>query len=389
MYSILFLCILFILLVFLLVKQINKNINLFVTLILTLIILYFLINPSESIKYALAGAKLFVTAIIPTTFPFMVICNLLMSFDGIKIYSKVLGPIICKPLKLSYSSSFAIVVSLLCGYPLGAKYSTELYKNKNISHSEFKRLLNIASNVGPLFLVGAVGTAMLENTTLGYILLIPNYLSIFIMGIITIKKEELAPLFEENPSYNNKPKNLGETIKNSIQDALNTILLIGGYVIMFSVIINIIKHNPISNIIGYELGKITAIPKELLTGFFLGSIEITNGCNIVSSSDVSMLSKLCILSFFSSFGGLSVIAQTSSFFYKYNISITKYFLYKLLQGFISLIITFIIYLFIGDSLTTFVSVTTYSTPIITITPIILLLLLTLLVLLVYKLFHIS
>lgn len=388
MYSILFLCILFIFLVFLLVKQINANLNLFVTLILTLIILYFLINPSESIKYALAGAKLFVTAIVPTTFPFMVICNLLMSFDGIKIYSKVLGPIICKPLKLSYSSSFAIVVSLLCGYPLGAKYSTELYKNHNISHSEFKRLLNIASNVGPLFLVGAVGTAMLSNTALGYILLIPNYLSIFIMGIITIKQEEITPLVEKNLSYS-KPKNLGETIKNSIQDALNTILLIGGYVIMFSVIINIIKYNPISNIISYELGKITAIPKELLTGFLLGSIEITNGCNIISSSDINILSKLCILSFFSSFGGLSVIAQTSSFFYKYNISVTKYFLYKLLQGFISVIITFIIYLFTGDSLTTFASSTAYFTPIITLTPILIFLLLTLLVLLLYKLFHIS
>ena len=138
---------------------------------------------------SLAGAKLFFYSVLPTMFPFMVICNMIINLDGIKLYSKILGPILCKPLGLSYPCSFALVASFLCGYPLGAKYSTDLYKKELIPHDEFVRLLNIASNIGPLFLLGAVGTSMLGNSTLGYLLLIPSYLSAIIMGIITKNKK--------------------------------------------------------------------------------------------------------------------------------------------------------------------------------------------------------
>ncbi|SHJ55067.1 sporulation integral membrane protein YlbJ [Clostridium cavendishii DSM 21758] len=388
MYSILFFSVLFIISSLILAKLIHKNSNLFIVFIISIFILYFFIAPNASIKYALDGAKLFVIAILPTTFPFMVMCNLLIAFDGIKIYSKILGPIICKPLKLNYNCSFAIVASMLCGYPLGAKYSTWLYKNKLITLEEFKRLINIASNIGPLFLVGAVGTALLSNTYLGYLLLFTSYLSIFFMGFITLKKEKFkTPLKTNNinldTNITSKKLNIGEAIKDSIQDALNTTLLIAGYVIIFSVIINILKTNPISSILNTH-----NIKSSLISGLFLGSIEVTNGCNLIASSpNLNTLTKLCIISFLSSFGGLSVIAQTSSFFQNLNISTTKYFMYKLLQGIISIFITAILYLLIGNSLATVE--TSHFGPVqaLFLSPLMLFLILTIILLVLFKLFY--
>lgn len=81
------------------------------------------------------------------------------------------------------------MVSFLCGYPLGAKYAADLYENDIISFSTFERLVNIASNPGPLFIIGAVGTSMLKNKYLGYILLISCYLSCIAMGIILPNKK--------------------------------------------------------------------------------------------------------------------------------------------------------------------------------------------------------
>ena len=138
-------------------------------------------------KMAMMRPGMVIKAILPTIFPFSVICNLIIHYDGISFYSNILGPIICKPLKLSNCSSFPIVASLLCGYPLGCKYCCDLYELGCISKEEYLRLLNIASNASPIFLIGSVGAAMLGNIKYGFILLLGNYLAPLIIGFFTKK----------------------------------------------------------------------------------------------------------------------------------------------------------------------------------------------------------
>ncbi|GIM27843.1 sporulation integral membrane protein YlbJ [Clostridium polyendosporum] len=355
------------------------------TLLLTIIILYFIVNPKICIQSALSGAQLFVNAILPSLFPFMVICNMLIAFDGITIYSNVLGPILCRPLKLSKNCSFAIIASLLCGYPLGAKYSAELYKNGYITKNEFNRLLNIASNAGPLFILGSVASSMLNNIYYGYIILAANYLSAFIIGLVTAENNHGVTM-----EYKGKvqTKNLGEIMKNAISDGINGILMVGGYVIIFSIIISILKNNVLSTIIStYFLDGIT-INRDLISAFFLGIIDLTNGCYIITSSSLDIPIKLCFLSFLCSFGSFSVIAQTSAFFYKYEVSLLKYVAYKIIQGIIGAIITFLASIFLLNTIPTFSSTLTNSTMIVS-APFILLLILTIITIIANKLLHAS
>ncbi len=385
MYSILF--ILIIILLFILMKLLNIKYNNIFSIFLSLTVIYFLLNPKLCINASLNGAKLFFTSVFPTMFPFLVICNMIIALDGISIYSKILGPLICKPLNLSYQCSFAIIASFLCGYPLGAKYSTNLYKENLISKDEFIRLLNIASNIGPLFLIGTVGTSMLGNTKLGYLLLIPSYLSCFIVGILLRGKKKKSLAFYDHIKKNDvKTKNIGEIIKNAISDAALNTLVLCGYVTIFSVVISMIYDIVFSDKIIFNLCQRFNIPFDTISGVFLGSIEATNGCNIISSSTLDNSMKLCLLSFLSSFGGLSIIAQTTSFFYKEKISIPKYFSIKLIQGIISFIIMFFTISIFKQSVLTFSSETItylYLTPIIT--P----LLFALLILIIYKLISTS
>lgn len=383
MYSILFLLI--IILSIILIKLLKIKSNIIFSLFLTLTVIYFIINPKLSMEASLAGAKLFFYSVLPTMFPFMVICNMIINLDGIKLYSKILGPILCRPLGLSYPCSFALVASFLCGYPLGAKYSTDLYKKGIIRHDEFLRLLNIASNIGPLFLLGAVGTSMLGNSTLGYLLLIPSYLSVVIMGIITKnkKREKKISLPGKDITESKSHYNIGEVIKKSIEDASLNILVLCGYVIMFSVVISMVKTLFVSTGTLTSLSSLLNIPEDIFNGLFLGGIEVTNGCNIIASSNLSILSKLSLISFLSSFGGLSIIAQTSSFFYKENVSILKYFLYKVLQGIISFVLMFFIYMIFKNNISVFLIESSF---LITLSPLILIIGITLGLAILYKLF---
>ena len=303
MYSIIFLLIIISLLLLLLFKLFNGNRNYFMCILITFFIFLFVSNLRDCIDAALVGVSLVIKTIVPTIFPFSVICNLLISYDGVWLYSKILGPIFCKPLKLSKQSSFPIVASILSGYPLGCKYCCDI--------------------------------------KLGFILLISNYLTPIIVGILTIKNSKTLSNMKEIKS-NSININFGTSLKYALDNGVNTTLQVGSFVVLFSIIISIIKNNAYVSIIFSNIEAFFNLPQYSLYGIFLGSIEFTNGCKLITTLPLTMPFKLAIISFICSFSGLSVIAQISSFISKYNVSIIKYSLYKLLQGIISFIITFII-----------------------------------------------
>lgn len=344
MHSIIFLWLSIFILIFVLLKLLNINKNYFVSFLISFCIILFVLNLKDCINASLVGLNLVIKTILPTIFPFSFICNLLICYDGISLYSKILGPLLCRPLKLSKNSSFPIAASVLCGYPLGCKYCCDLYNLGYINKKEFERLLNIASNASPMFLIGSVGATMFGNTKLGFILLIANYLSPLIIGIITIPKGD----FNKNSKVMHsgfKKVSIGSALKTSIENSVNTTLQVGAFVIIFSIIISIIKSNAYISITFKNIEDFLNIPSSSLYGTLLGGIEFTNGCKLISSSTLPLILKLSIISFICSFSGLSVIAQISSFIGDLNISLFKYSFLKFIQGIISFIITFIACIF--------------------------------------------
>ncbi|WP_195951043.1 sporulation integral membrane protein YlbJ [Clostridium saudiense] len=341
MYSIIFLLIIIFLLLLLLFKLLKVNKNYFMCILITVFIFLFVSNLQSCIDAALVGVNLVVKTIVPTIFPFSVICNLLISYDGVSLYSKILGPLFCKSLKLSKSSSFPIVASILSGYPLGCKYCCDLYSLGYIDRKEFERLLNIASNASPMFLIGSIGATMLGDIKLGFILLIGNYLAPMIVGILTIKQSKNLSNMKEVPA-NTSNINFGTALKSALDNGVNTTLQVGSFVVLFSIIISIIKNNAYISIIFSNIENFLNLPQYSLYGIFLGSVEFTNGCKLITTLPLTIPFKLSIISFICSFSGLSVIAQISSFVSKYNVSLAKYSFYKLIQGIISFFITFVI-----------------------------------------------
>lgn len=369
----------------LLVKQLNINRNIIFCILISILIVLFAANINTCIPAALDGCKLWYKAILPTTFPFVIICNLLISYNGIELYSKILGPVICKPLGLSKNCSFPIVASILCGYPLGAKYCVDVYSLNYIEKTEYKRLLNIASNVGPLFLIGSVGSALLNNVAIGYIMLISCYLSCFVIGIVTKKKKDVLNS-NHLPSSKNTTPNFGTAIKDAVQNGINTVLTIGGFIVIFSVIISLIKN---SQYITYMFGKLESLfntDSGVIYGIFLGSIEITNGCNIISNLSLSIPLKAGIISFLCSFSGLAIIAQVSSFVSETNIHYSRYIMLKFIQGIFSFIITYGLTKIIPTSIYTSSVATTLLNPCLFILPVIVLLVLTFTFSIINKLF---
>lgn len=337
--------VLIVILIYFLLKKSSKN--LLFTAILSLLIFYIILNPKDCIAFTIAGSKLFFYSVFPSLFPFLVIVNLIFAFGGIEIYSKFLGKIICTPLGLPKECSIVLLASVFCGYPLGSRYAGELYELNIIDKPTFQRLLNIATNGSPLFIIGTVGTAMLHSTFLGYILILSNLLSCIVMGLIlpgrtkrnsySNSKSLVAVTNLETPS-----PNFGLAFKSALEDATKTCLSIGSFIIIFSVIIGIIKSSALYHTAISTLCSSRLISYDIVDGVFLGFLEITNGCNIISASSISLNLKVIACSFLIGFSGLSITSQVYSFIYKYKISMKKYITLKIIQGIICALITFIL-----------------------------------------------
>lgn len=315
----------------------KSKINVFVTFIITIITIYLIIFPKSAIDSILDGTNLFIKSVFPTLFPFLILTNILIRYNGVTIFGKLFGKFLTKPLRISNNSIFPLIVSFICGYPLGTKYLNDLYNDGLIKENEFKRMINIASNASPLFIIGTIGVTMLGNKVLGYILLAANYLSCIIISLfIPYKKDINTP---QSPKYTATRNNFGDALNISLQNAIKTCSMVGGFIILFS----LIKEILINNIYTQVLLKDIPIIKSLIISFF----EITNGISLLIPYSIPMPLKLGLISAFCSFGGICILLQCYTFVYKNKaFKINRYIFFKFLQAIISFIITFTICIFI-------------------------------------------
>lgn len=381
----------------------KRNILPFIFVVIAICLVIF---SRSNLTAATNGLTLWATCVVPSLFPFFVITNLLshtkiVSFTG-KILDKFMRPLFNVP----GIGGFAFVMGLISGYPVGAKVVSDFRNNGLVTKDEGERLLAFTNNSGPLFIISSVGISLFGDTKTGLLLLCTHILACITVGIILgkfSKKEDksfrerniikhnklkshgdltlsnsinksniinknisrgMKTKFANSKSNNVTFKNLGEVIGNSINNSISTILMIGGFVVIFSVIISILNQthtldilskffNPILTFLGINLN----FAKPLLSGI----IELTNGINLVADVSVkAILQNIVLCAFLLGFGGFSVLLQVFSIVAKTDLSMKKYCIGKFMQGIFAAFYTFLALKFIPFINLDIVETSTYN-----------------------------
>ena len=297
------------------------------------------------------GLFLWANSIVPTLFPFFVATELLSHTNFTYYLGKILNKFMKPIFNIRGEGSFVLIMGIISGYPIGAKIAANFRQTGICTKEECERLLSFTNNSGPLFILGTVGISMFGNSTIGLLLLVSHLLASITVGIIfRFWKLNIKPSSITAPSYktsndNISMSNLGGIIGNSITNSINTILLIGGFVVLFSVIISILQNSQLLNVLTDLLSPIFAflhIPEKFAIGFISGILELTNGLNIICSLPEKKLSiNIIMASFLLGLGGLSVLLQVWSTIAKTDLSIKPYIIGKLLHACISAMYTFL------------------------------------------------
>ena len=284
-----------------------------------IVIVLILLNSAMIATAVRSSLELCFSVIIPSLFPFMVMSsffvgnmkNTLPGFVG-RVLEYLFG--------FSFRGTGAFLCGLLCGYPIGARCASQLYREGKISKSEAETLLACANNSGPLFIIGAVGCQMLNSFKWG-LMLWGVHIFCAIFFAIVLKSRTYVKAHKEFSFIKEKP--LSESISESVVNILN----VCGFVVFFSVI-NILVE-PFAKLFPEKIQK-------LIFCFF----EITNGINKVSHSGYFFNQKLYIIAFALGWSGLSVHMQVKNIVAGLGLSMKKYYFVRVMSAVISPFILF-------------------------------------------------
>lgn len=312
--------------------------------------------PQASFQAAQRGLQTWWEIVFPSLLPFFIIAELLMNLGFVAFLGALLEPAMRPLFNLPGSCGFIIAVSYLSGFPLCAILSSKLRSAGLCTKNEGERLMSFTSNASPLFMLGAVSIGMYGNPTLGPIIAAIHYLSNLLCGLVLKAfSSPQSPLPRKKKLFQSalkafasssklKTKNFGQLLGETVRSTCLTLLTIGGFITFFSVLVGILQEAGFFNLLldlFYPLTVYLNLDTSLLQGIFFGFFEITIGIQEISNSSSSLLAQLLAIETLLAWNGLAIQAQITGMIMDSDLKATKYFLTRLLQIPIAILITLV------------------------------------------------
>ena len=306
-------------------------------LTIPILILFFsmLSFPQTVFTGASYGLVLWFRHVLPTLLPYMILINVLICTPALHWICRITSTFLCPLLGTSYYGTFAVLTGFLCGYPMGAKTTSDLLNVNKISHSEASYLLSFCNNTSPAFILSYVVAQNMKerNLCIHFFLILtftPLMLS-FIFRLFYRLPESSCSFPQVTPGSFSNPS---ESISNSFLDrcilnAFESVTKVGGYMMMFSVLIQLLA---------------SVLPNTIFSLLLYSSLEISTGIRLLFSSALYTTEKIILCAFLTSFGGWCCIAQTYSMISGSQLPILPYIAEKLVTALVtSLLISAYIY----------------------------------------------
>ncbi len=299
----------------------------FSALFLFTLLFYLFSHPSDAFAAAQSGLHLWFDTLIPTLLPAMIFSNLLVQLDLVQCLVRFLSPITARLLHLSTYGTYALLIGFLCGFPMGAKTISDLQKNGHLSREEASYLLPFVNNVSPMFLMNIVVFQTIKDSSY----LLPTLLIVYgapvIYGILTNQRyrQKVSSVDMVYKKQASKIQVRFELIDACIMNAVFTILKLGSYVILFSILSRLIQSFPTAHM--------------FLQSFFVGSMELTNGIAFIHTQPLPFPQKYFFLCVICVWGGFCALAQTQSVLSSDSLSISAYIKARIFICFIACLLT--------------------------------------------------
>lgn len=276
------------------------------TFVVLFLIIYSLFYPEITVDAAKNGIQTWFHQILPALLPFTILSAILVKSNFLKSFK-------------GNSNLIAILLTMSCGFvfgfPIGAKLSSDFYKQELLTEKQASLLAIATNNFSPVYVCGFALPLLFASKEY-------NYISYLLLYLIPLGALTIYLLFSKKLIFHKKPTSAFyldmQVMDAGIISGFEALIKICGYIVLFSIITKIIT-NILSTLSLQSLFPIT---------LFVGNLEITNGISLLSACEISSSLKYIAAIQLLSFGGVSGIAQTSSILSDAKLSVPKYIIGK-------------------------------------------------------------
>lgn len=277
------------------------------------------------------GLKICFYVILPSLFPFMVLSTYIIKSSIFEFAYKILSPVSRALFRQPACTVPIIITSMIGGFPVGIKMVGNLLRENAITKNQAQRLCIFCMNGGPAFVITAVGVNMLGSAKAGAIMFASLCLSSLIIGIFT----RFLGDKNESAEHTQKPDTL-VSLSSAVSDALQSVLGICAWVVIFSAITNCLK-------ICIEIENVyTAISSFL---------EVTNGCVMLAGK-----MPIPVITAIIGFGGICVHCQVISELKECGVKYSHFFVCRVLNGAVASFVSYLLLLVFPVDIDVFASV---------------------------------
>lgn len=333
----------------------------FLTISVSFITISLVLHPQAALQSSIRGLNIWWEVVFPSLLPFFIIAELLIGLGIVKFIGVLLEPLMRPLFRVPGIGGFVWAMGMASGFPAGAKLSARLRQENQLTQIEAERLVSFTNSSNPLFIFGAVAIGFFDNPKLGIILAASHYVSNFTVGLLmrfyqdNRKQQEAkkhTPPIPLRHAFSvlhktrlQEKRPIGKLIGDAITSSVQTLLMIGGFIILFSVLNKMLTVFHITTFLAF-------IMKQLLVTFQLspyfsfpilsGLLEMTLGSQMISQTEhTSILQQTMMTSFVLAFSGLSIQAQVASILADTDIRFKPYFIARIIQSFLAPIYTYI------------------------------------------------
>lgn len=302
-----------------LTKTVNSVTNMIKAIVILGLIVCLMVFSKQCSKGAKDGIEMCLSVLIPSLFPFMALSSFIVNSKIANNSGRISGFIMKTLFGLDASFAPVIFLSMIGGYPVGAKAISTL-SNSIEDKSQAQSAIYFAVCAGPGFLVNFVGVSIYQSREIGIILLLSQIISVILIGIVL----NLVDKFSKNKSnnknnintykakYSNRKMDIPSAIVVAASDASKGIITICAFVILFSAFCELLD---------------TVMPEGIFENILIVLCEV---CSAVTT--LSKNSPLEAVAFAIGFGGLCVHFQIFACLSELKIDKFKFFLIRIIQG---------------------------------------------------------
>ncbi|WP_373288840.1 sporulation integral membrane protein YlbJ [Paenibacillus nasutitermitis] len=330
--------------------------------------------PAASLEASIRGLSIWWQVLFPALFPFFVISELLLGFGIVHFFGRLLDPLMRPLFRLPGIGGFVVTMGYASGYPVGAKLTAQLWEQGLVNRAEGERLVAFTTTSDPIFLIGAVSIGFFHNPALAPVLAAAHYGGGLLIGFMMRfhdRQDEPTAAAKTNPTAGRRKSRLAEAVRamhearlldgraigkllqDAVQAALRLMIVVGGLVVVFSVIMELLTKGGVIGAIAHMLNGVMGLfglPFSLSEAVVTGLFEVTLGAKASgTAAGAALVHQAAVAAFILSWGGLSVHAQAASLLSRTNLRYTPFLIARLVHGCIAMALVYLLWNSLGPT----------------------------------------